>query len=106
MYDRERLITLVHEAVDYDDIGQPVPVETYRQVFAKLRSVSLTEWTMAGQLGNSASLQAVVWSAEYHGEEIALVGNRRYHVYRTYDTGDRMELYLEEMVGHEYQSQA
>lgn len=106
MYDRERLITLVSETVDYDSIGQPVSVETYRQVFAKLRSVSLTEWNMAGQLGNSASIQAVIWSFEYHGEEVVLIGERRYHVYRTYDTGDRMELYLEEMVGHEYQSQA
>lgn len=106
MYDKERLITLVTETVDYDSIGQPVPVETYREVFAKLRSVSLTEWTMAGQLGNSASIQAVIWSFEYRGEEVVLVGDRRYHVYRTYDTGDRMELYLEEMVGHEYQSQA
>lgn len=106
MYDRERLITLVTETVDYDSIGQPVPVETYREIFAKLRSVSLTEWTMAGQLGNSASIQAVIWSFEYRGEEVVLVGGRRYHVYRTYDTGDRMELYLEEMVGHEYQSQA
>lgn len=104
MYDKERLITLVTETIVYDEIGQPVPTETYRYVFAKLRSVSLTEWTNAGQLGNAASIQAVIWSFEYQGEEVVAIGDRRYHVYRTYDTGDRKELYLEEMVGHEHQS--
>lgn len=104
MYDRERLIELVSVTYEADDIGQMVPTETYRKVFARLRSVSLNEWTNANQLGLSASYQAVMWDHEYRGEEIVQIEDRRYHVYRTYSTGDRIELYLEEMVGHESQS--
>ncbi len=101
MYDRERLICLVSETIEYDDIGQAVPAETFRKVFARVRSVSLNEWSQASQLGLSASYEAIVWAHEYHGEEIIEIEDKRYHVYRTYSTGDRIELYLEEMVGHD-----
>lgn len=101
MYDRERLICLVSQTVVYDSIGQAVPTETLRKVFARVRSVSLNEWSQASQLGLSASYEAIVWDHEYHGEEFVEIEDRRYHVYRTYSTGDRIELYLEEMVGHD-----
>lgn len=104
MHDRERLICLVSEDIEYDEIGQAVPSETIRKIFARVRSVSLNEWSQASQLGLSASYEAIVWSNEYHGEKVIEIEDRRYHVYRTYSTGDRIELYLEEMVGHGNQS--
>lgn len=100
MRDKDRLIHLISVTTSYDSIGQPVRTEKLRPVFARIRSVSLTEWTNANQLGLSAGLMAVMWTFEYRGEEFVIVGDRRYHVYRTYDTGDRIELYLEEAVGH------
>ena len=100
MRDKDRLIHLISVSTSYDSIGQPVRTEKLRPVFARIRSVSLTEWTNANQLGLSAGLMAVMWTFEYRGEEFVIVGDRRYHVYRTYDTGDRIELYLEEAVGH------
>lgn len=100
MEDKRREISLISVTHTQDAIGQLVDAETKVSVIATLRSVSLTEWTDAGQLGLSAQLQATVWSAEYSGQEIVEIGSRRYHVYRTYDTGRRIELYLEEMVGH------
>lgn len=103
MFDTHRMISLVGVTNEYDLIGQAVPVETAVNVLARLRSVSMNEWTQAGQLGLSAAFQAVMWAAEYHGEEFVDIDGKRYHIYRTYDTGDRIELYLEEMVGHEGQ---
>lgn len=100
MMDRERVISLISITTTSDTIGQQIATETSTDVFAKLRSVSMSEWSQASQLGLSASYQAVMWSEEYSGEEYVDIDSKRYHVYRTYDTGDRMELYLEEMVGH------
>lgn len=100
MENKRRVISLISVAHTQDAIGQIIDVETKVEVIATLQSVSLTEWTDAGQLGLSAQFQAVIWSWEYSGQEIVEIGSRRYHVYRTYDTGRRIELYLEEMVGH------
>ena len=100
MFDKERVIQLASTTVNNDTIGQPVQTETTTDVIADLRSVTLTEWTNARQLGLSASYQAVVWSNEYSGQEYVYVSSKKYHVYRTYETGDKIELYLEEMVGH------
>ena len=98
--DKRRLISLISVTHTQDAIGQLVDVETKVDVIANLRSVSLTEWTDAGQLGLSAQWQATIWSGEYGGQEIVEISGKRYHIYRTYDTGRRIELYLEEMVGH------
>ena len=100
MEDKRREISLISVTHTQDAIGQLVDVETKADVIATLRSVSLTEWTDAGQLGLSAQWQASVWSAEYSGQEIVEISGKRYHVYRTDDTGRKIELYLEEMVGH------
>lgn len=103
MHDTHRMISLVSTYYTEDDIGQNVSVEQAVNVLCRLRSVSMTEWSQASQLGLSASYQAVMWAAEYHGEEYVDIDSKRYHVYRTYDSGDRVELYLEEMTGHESQ---
>ena len=100
MENKRRIISLISVEHDQDDIGQIVESETATEVVATLRTVSLNEWTEAGQLGLSAQYQAVIWAFEYHGEEIVDIDEKRYKVYRTYDTGRHIELYLEEMVGH------
>lgn len=99
--DKRRVISLISVTHTQDDIGQIVDSETKVEVVCTLRSVSLGEWTDAGQLGLSAQYQAAIWSAEYHGEDIVEIGTKRYKVYRTYETGRKIELYLEELVGHE-----
>ena len=101
MDDKRRKISLVSlTSASTDTIGQTVGSESSTDVYCTLRSVSLGEWTDAGQLGLSAQYQAVIWAKEYSGQEIVDIGERRYHVYRTYETGRHVELYLEEMVGH------
>lgn len=100
MFNKERIIELVNEVITYDSIGQPVKTETTTEVFAEIRNVSLTEWTNANQLGLAAEYEAIIWSHEYSRQEYVLIDSVRYHVYRTYETGDSIELYLEQMVGY------
>lgn len=100
MFNKERVIELVAVLPTYDEIGQVVPYETKTEVIADMQSVSLTEWTNASQLGLQAEYRAIIWANEYNKQEYADIEGRRYRIYRTYETGDRVELYLERMVGH------
>ena len=58
MEDKRREISLISVTHTQDAIGQLVDVETKVDVIATLRSVSLTEWTDAGQLGLSWTVTA------------------------------------------------
>lgn len=100
MFNKERVIELVNVLTTYDSIGQPTPYETKTPVIAKMRNVSMSEWTSANQLGLSAEYQATIWSNEYERQEFADIDGMRYRIYRTYEVGDRVELYLERMVGY------
>lgn len=99
------LITLIKEEYVKDEIGQMVPVETARQVWAHLQSVTRAEWADAGQKGMQPQLVAITPIVNYDGENIVQLGEgasaKRYAVYRTYfgpDT-DSIELYLERKAG-------
>lgn len=99
------LITLIKEGYTRDEIGQMVPVETSRQVWAHLQSVTRAEWADAGQKGMQPQLVAITSIVNYDGESIVQLGvgesAKRYSVYRTYfgpDT-DSIELYLERKAG-------
>lgn len=99
------LITLIKEGYTRDEIGQMVPMETSRQVWAHLQSVTRAEWADAGQKGMQPQLVAITPIVNYDGESIVQLGvgesAKRYSVYRTYfgpDT-DSIELYLERKAG-------
>ena len=69
--DRSNVLTLIGKSYTTDAIGQRVPVETKRQVFCNLRSVSRSEWLAGGQLGLRPELVATMFAPDYYGEEIA-----------------------------------
>ena len=99
------LITLIKERYVLDEIGQMVPVETSRQVWAHLQSVTRAEWADAGQKGMQPQLVAITPIVNYDGESIIQLGEgenaKRYSVYRTYfgTATDSIELYLERKAG-------
>ena len=101
MNDKTRLITLLAKSQSTDKIGQLVDDDVPTEVIAEINSVSQSEFSKAAQIGITSEFQISMWSGEYAGQEYVKIGNDRYHVYRTYDTGDRrIELYLEEMPAH------
>lgn len=86
-----------------DTIGQSVPFETDVKRLGYISSVSATEDERAGQKGFKAVYEAVVWSNEYAGEELAEVDGKRFQIYRTYRRSDgRTELYLGQRAGSNY----
>lgn len=101
------LIYLVAETFTKDELGQMIPEETSRAVWARLQSVTRAEWTNAGQQGMQPQLVAITPIVNYANEKIVQIGENesavRYGVYRTFfgpDT-DMIELYLERKVGYE-----
>ena len=95
------VIKLIKQAYTKDTIGQGVPNESSREVFASINSVSRSEWSAAGVNGLKPSFVATTPSINYEGEMIVELSGERYSVYRTYlkKDSDEIELYLERKVG-------
>ena len=99
------LIYLIAKTYAPDALGQMVPTESSRPVWAHIQSVTRAGWTDAGQKGLNPQLVAITPIVNYNGEEIVQIGDgedaKRYAVYRTFfgpDT-DQIELYLEKKAG-------
>lgn len=98
--DRSTVIELVSVTYTADGIGQQVPTETTKSVFCELESVTRSEWATAGQIGLKPEFKATMFSPDYDGQEIVLIGTARYGVYRTFQRKDEaIELYLERKAG-------
>ena len=99
------LIYLIKESYTQDEIGQKVPNETVRTVWASIRSVTRAEWRDGGQNGLQPQLVAVTPAVNYEREKIVQIGDgesaERYGIYRTYfpPDSDVVELYMEKKAG-------
>lgn len=92
-------ITLISEQYTTDEIGQKVKTEIGNSVICTVQSVTRNEWTAAQQQSLSPSYQCRVFFADYAGEKLAELYGKRYTIYRTYQDGDYVEVYLAEKVG-------
>lgn len=98
--DRYDLLTLIDVEYTSDEIGQPIPLETTRNVFACPKSISFSEFAEAGKVGIQPQWKMEVFPYDYHNEQLAEYQGVRYSVYRTYRRNDEtVELYLERRVG-------
>lgn len=98
--DKSRVLTLISTSYTKDAIGQQVPKEKKRDVFCNVSSVSLSEWSDAGQAGLNPEYRATMFAPDYEGEEIAELDGIRYGIYRTYlGRNEEIELYLERKAG-------
>lgn len=100
------LVYLIGVAYSEDEIGQLVPMETERAVWASVQSVSRAEWAQAGQAGLNPELVLTMPRVNYNGQKIVELRKDcgqsvRYGVYRTYfnSDSDDIELYLEQKAG-------
>lgn len=93
-------VELIAETVQEDAIGQEIRSDAGRtEILCMADSVTRSEWSAAYQNNVQAQWKLNVFFADYHGERIAVFRGCRYLIYRTFLTGERMELYLGERVG-------
>ena len=98
--DRSDVITLVGVTYQTDDIGQQIEKESPREVYAKIASMSASEFFAGGQTGMNPQYKATIFFPDYQGETIAEIDGNRYAIYRTYQADtDTMELYMEKKAG-------
>ena len=90
------VIKLISQTLTADELGYPIASETFYETFAKVRSVTQTEFFSAGKNGITPDFSFVVNDAEYHGQKLLEYEGKRYGIYRTYQpNNDTVELYAE-----------
>lgn len=74
---------------------------TEREIFARMDSVSRSEFYSGGEAGFRPELRFTVFQAEYQGEDRLIWGGNAYAIYRTYQVPgtDDLELYAQREVG-------
>jgi len=93
------VITLVALTITKDTYGIETSTESQRTIFAEVESISQSEFFAARDAQLQPEYRFRVFFGDYKGEEILEYQNKRYAIYRTYRSGDYMELYAERKVG-------
>ena len=116
------VILLIADGGYYDSLKIYHRSETSRQVFAKVNSVTRSEFFSGGRDGLNPQYVFTVFAADYEGEKIVEYNGQRYAVYRTYKgnkngyvgpntsarqelMADYIELYVEKKAGVEHGTQ-
>ena len=93
------VIQLIKQTVSTNTYGIEEMTETEREVFCKVESVSQTEFYQAANTEFNPEFRFTVFFDDYQGEALLAFNDNRYSIYRTYRTGDDLELYAERKVG-------
>ena len=97
----EIVITLEgEESYRMDEIGNETAKIAPKTVVGFRRSVFESEFFRAGQLNIKTFCMVDIYREEYNGAKTVLLGGKRLTVYRTFERGDRIELYLSERTGN------
>lgn len=93
------VILLIKKTLTVDEYGREVATETTRELYCKVDSVSQNEFYGAANTDLKPEYRFTVFFGDYEGEELCEYHGNRYAVYRTYRSGDDLELYVERKVG-------
>lgn len=92
---------LINQTITYDAIGQSVATESQTMIFVDESSITRAEWTDAGRNGFNPQICLITPFMNYDGQRFVEYKSKRYAIYRTYQRGDNIELYLELKGGHD-----
>ncbi len=92
-------LTLIAQKVTVDDYGNEVVTETERNILCKVDSISQSEFYAAADTELNPEYRFTIFFGDYGGEHICVFHDSRYAIYRTYRTGDNLELYVERKIG-------
>lgn len=93
------VITLITQAITTDKYGNEEATETERTVYCEVDSISQTEFYAAANTELNPEYRFTIFFGDYEGESLVKFNGARYSVYRTYRTGDDLELYTERKIG-------
>lgn len=93
------VVTLVKQTITTDRFGNEIATESTRKLYCEVDSISQSEFYSAANTELNPEYRFSVFFGDYQGEEICTYKGNRYSIYRTYRTGDYMELYAERKIG-------
>lgn len=93
------VITLITQTITTDKYGNEEATETERTVYCEVDSISQTEFYAAANTELNPEYRFTIFFGDYEGESLVKFNGARYSVYRTYRTGDDLELYAERKIG-------
>ena len=93
------VITLIARSVTVDAYGVEQVTETSRQIFCEVNSIQQSEFYAAADTELNPEYRFTVFFGDYEGESVLTYNSVRYSIYRTYRTGDDLELYAERKIG-------
>lgn len=93
------VLYLIAQTISVDDYGNEVETETQRQVYCEVNSISQTEFYAAANTELNPEYRFDVFFGDYNGEDVIEYQGNRYAIYRTFRTGDTLELYVERKIG-------
>lgn len=87
------VIQLIAQERGVDEYGDPIIMETCREVFCEVASVGQKEFYEAHGVGLAPEIKFILQDYyDYQGELYVVHGCQRYHVLRTYRNGLKLEL--------------
>lgn len=93
-------LKLISETRAKNDRAQYVTSETVSDdILCEVVSITRTEWEGAQQRGYDAEVCLKVFFADYAGQRICEWHGERFEIYRHFQAGERIELYLGRKVG-------
>lgn len=97
----DAVIKLIKTTTEKDALGYTTEIETAREAFAHVRSVSRSEFFQAGKAGITPDFMFTVNAIEYEGEKRLEYDGAKYAIYRTYrgNYEDFIELYAQYVSG-------
>lgn len=116
------VIVLIADGGYFDELKVYHKAETRREVFAKINSVTRSEFFSGGRNGLNPQFVFTMFAADYDGEKCIEYQGKRYGVYRTYKgnkntyvgpntsarqelMADYIELYVERKAGSDANGQ-
>lgn len=93
------VLNLISQSVTSNNYGIEETTETSRQVFCKVDSIQQSEFYAAADTELNPEYRFTVFFGDYEGESILSYNGARYSIYRTYRSGDDLEIYVERKIG-------
>ena len=93
------VLTLIAQTISTDQYGNEVATEVEKQVFCEVDSITQTEFYQAANTELNPEYKFTIFFGDYDGQPIVEYNGLRYAIYRSYRTGDDLELYVERKIG-------
>lgn len=95
------ILILISQEIDIDEYGNEEATETETAVFCEVGSITQSEFFASADTELQPEFRFSIFFGDYNGQDIVEYQGKRYSVYRTYRSGDYMELYVERKIGNE-----